>query len=86
MTTPAAPSSHNSTGPALSALAVTPNDGADLSERVRSVTINTGGTLAYHNWRGVTCTTAALPAGTYPLLARRVLATGTTATGITGWV
>jgi len=34
----------------------------------------------------VTYTTGPLPVGTYPMLARRIRATGTTATGLTGWI
>lgn len=75
------------TGPATGAIAVTPNDSTDLSASVRAVTINAGGTLSYISSRdGATYTTATLPAGTYPLFASRIRATGTTATGITGWV
>lgn len=73
-------------GPALRGFAITPADGSDLADHVRAVTLNGGGTLSYVAWDGVTYTTAALPAGTYPLQAIRIRATGTTATGITGWV
>lgn len=66
--------------------AITPNDSADLGDYVRAVTINVAGVLKYHAWDGTVCTTDTLPAGTYPLLARRILSTGTTATGLTGWV
>lgn len=73
-------------GPAIGAVAVTPSDSVDLTEPVRQVTLNAGGTLSYiSSVDGATYTTAALPAGSYPLLASRIRATGTTATGITGW-
>ena len=71
---------------ATGAFAVTPSDGADLALRIRAVTINVSGVISYVGWDGVTNTTATLPAGTYPLLAKRIRATGTTATAITGWI
>ena len=78
--------SHGTNAPALGAFAVTPSDSADLAEAIRAVTINVGGTLSFIGLDGVIYTTAALPAGTYALSAARIRATGTTATGITGWV
>lgn len=45
-----------------------------------------GGTLSYIGLDGVTYTTAALPVGRHDMTATRIRATGTTATGITGWV
>lgn len=83
------PLSHQSksvTGPALESFAITPSDSADLSTHIRAITLNQGGTLSWDSYYGTTHTTAALPAGTYPLFARRIRATGTTATGLTGWV
>lgn len=73
-------------GPAMGAIAVTPSDTVDLSTFIRAVTLNAGGTLSYKDWRGITMTTNALPAGTYSLFASRIMSTGTTATGITGWI
>lgn len=75
-----------SSEPAVGAYAITPNDSSDLTSRIRCVTLNVGGTLSFVGWDGQTYTTAALPAGSYPLYATRIRATGTTATGITGWV
>lgn len=74
------------TGPAIRAYNITPADGTDLTDDIRAVTLNVGGTLSYVGWDGATYNTAALPAGTYPVYARRIRSTGTTATGITGWV
>lgn len=74
------------TAPALGAFTVAPSDTADLPDAVRAVTLGTGGTLSFMNDDGLIHTTAPLPAGTYSLLARRVRATGTTATDITGWI
>jgi len=74
------------TGSAIYGFAITPADGTDLPEKVRAVTINGAGVIAYHDWEGVARTTGTLPAGTYPMLASRILSTGTTATDLTGWV
>lgn len=72
--------------PARGSIAVTPSDTADLASRIRQVTISGEGTIAWVDWDGVQHVTATLPAGTYPMFARRIRATGTTATGITGWI
>ncbi len=74
------------TSGAVGAFSVTPSDSADLTESVRAVTIATGGTVSFVGSDGQTYTTDELPAGTYPLFARRIRATGTTAAKITGWV
>lgn len=74
------------TGPALGSIVITPSDSTDLPTHIRAVTLASGGTLSWQDRHGAAHVTAELPAGTYPLLARRILATGTTATGITGWV
>ena len=74
------------TSPALGSFPITPADGTDLAVNIRAITINAGGTLSWIALDGTTQTTAALPAGTYPMLASRIRATGTTATGLTGWV
>ena len=75
------------TGPALSAFAITPSDSADLSVPVRAVTIGTAaGVVKYtHARTGAVCTTGPLPLGQHSIWARRIWATGTTATGLTGW-
>ncbi|WP_233557265.1 spike base protein, RCAP_Rcc01079 family [Gemmobacter lutimaris] len=74
------------TAPALGSLSVTPSDSTDLVTPIRALTLNAGGTLAWINREGVTQATGPLPAGTYPLMAARILATGTTANGLTGWI
>lgn len=71
--------------PAIGSYPITPSDGADLAEVIRAVTIGGAGTIAWRGLDGVDYQTAILPAGTYPLSATRILATGTTATEITGW-
>ena len=70
------------TGPALDIAPVTPNDGADLPTPAISLYVETGGTVAFISEKGQSRTVvlgdlAILPAGV-----RRVLATGTTATGL----
>ena len=75
------------TAPAQGSFSITPNDGADLALAIRMLTIGTlGGTVAWRGVDGVTQNTGPLPVGTYTLSAHRILATGTTATGLTGWV
>jgi len=71
---------------AVRSFTITPHDTNELADYIRAVTINVGGVLVYTAWDGTECTTAALPAGTYALLSKRIKSTGTTATGITGWV
>lgn len=75
-------------GPALGAMAITPSDSADLIQFIRAITIGTaGGVISYVSSRdGATYTTGPLPVGTYSLWASRIRATGTSATGLTGWV
>ena len=75
-------------GSAQGAFAVTPSDTVDLPAPIRALTIGTaGGTVSYiHTRTGETHTTGPLPLNTYSLEAKRILATGTTATGLTGWV
>lgn len=73
--------------PAVGAFAITPSNDTDLTVAIRAITIGgDAGTVSYISSRdGQTYTTGTLPAGSYPLLASRIRATGTTATGITGW-
>ncbi len=75
------------TGPALGAFVITPNDSTDLTDPIRQITINASGTVSFVSSRdGQTYTTDTLPVGSYPMFASRIRATGTTATGLTGWV
>jgi hypothetical protein len=73
-------------GPALGSFAITPSDATNLVLPIRAITLFGDGALTWINSDGVTQTTAILPAGTYPLFATRIMATGTTATTLTGWV
>lgn len=86
-TNPFAPDKIESTHPAIGAFAITPSDGADLTLAVRQITIGTaGGVIVWRGVDGVSQTTGPLPVGTYPIAAHRIMETGTTATGLTGWV
>lgn len=71
------------TSPAAEAFAVTPSDGADLPRTARALYVGSGGDLRLALVAGGTVTLAGVQGGmVYPLRARRVLATGTTAGGI----
>ncbi len=75
------------TSPATHAFAIAPNDTTDLSEVTRAVYIGGGGALAVRMLSGQTVTFSGATGGsTLPLRVDRVLATGTTATGIVGLV
>lgn len=71
---------------AVGAFSVSPSDDTDLPHQVRAVTLGVGGVVSYDGWDGETYTTSTLPAGTYPMLAKRIRADATTATSITGWI
>lgn len=73
-------------GPALGSFAITPSDTVNLATPIRAVTLLAEGSLAWINADGATQGTAILPVGTYPLFASRILATGTTASNLTGWI
>lgn len=76
-------------GPPTEAFPVTPNDGEDLETPVRAVNVSVAGTLrvtmvTQDPGAHVTLTVSA---GTvFPIRAKRIWATGTTATGIVGLV
>lgn len=63
--------------------AVTPSD--TVSINVAGIYVGTGGDVAVETGKGTTTTFPAVPSGTVlPGIFRRVLATGTTASGIVG--
>lgn len=74
--------------PAIGAFAIVPADGADLISEIRAITIGqAAGTLAFISSRdGQAYATGPLPLGTYAVFASRVLASGTSASGLTGWI
>ena len=71
---------------AEASFAITPSDESDLPEIIRQITLSSGGTLRWTGRDGGLNDTGSLPAGSYPISARRIHATGTTAAGLTGWV
>ena len=79
---------HNGlTGPICGGCDVTPSDAADLPQMTRGVMVASAGDLAVVLKSGDAVTLPALSPGVlYPIRIARVLATGTTATGIKGLV
>lgn len=74
----------NMADPARNASAITPNDSADLTTRALALYVGVSGDVKLDTWGGETVTFANVPAGILPVRARRVYATGTTASGIIG--
>lgn len=72
------------TAPASNAVAVTPNDSADLAFASRGVFVGGAGNLAYIPLNGTTAVTlVGIPAGTIlPIRPKRIMSTNTTATSI----
>lgn len=72
------------TGPADYSFAITPDDEDDLAIVTRAIVVAGAGTVRWHNMRGEV-QNSRVPADTpWPIKALRILATGTTATGIEG--
>jgi hypothetical protein len=72
------------TSPAIGGFEITPDDDVDLPTLPRAIVVGEAGTVAVTFGNG-TSVQLPLTAGViYPIRAQRVLATGTTATGITG--
>lgn len=79
---PSAPGS-NDPGPAQALVAVTPSDTADLIYgQCRAIHVNVAGNIAILDGRGNSVTLTVVAGLPLPYAARRVLSTGTTATGI----
>ena len=71
--------------PAVHAVAITPNNGADLAYATRSIWVGGAGDVAVVTIGGDTITFFGAGAGSIiPIRAARVLATGTTATNLVG--
>ena len=73
---------HALSGPATDALPVIPDDASDLSHVAIGLYVETGGTVSVITAAGETRQIAVADFSILPLGARRVHATGTTATGI----
>lgn len=69
-------------GPARNAAAVTPNDSTDLASSCRALYVGTGGTVSVVMGGGQTVSFTAPDGSVLPIIASRVNATGTTASGI----
>jgi len=68
--------------PADHAATVTPSDSADLANTARALYVGTPGDVKVTTILGDTITFANVPAGVLPVRAKRVYATGTTASDI----
>lgn len=68
--------------PGYQAVAVTPNDGTDLTTTSRALYVGTSGDLQLTLAGGNTVLLRNVPTGMLPLRVARVLASGTTATDI----
>ncbi|MGR3793240.1 spike base protein, RCAP_Rcc01079 family [Vannielia sp. SX4] len=73
-------------GPATDIIPVTPSDSTNLSAVCVALYIETGGDLVIVTQAGATRTVAVADQSMLPVGVRRVQATGTTATGIHGFV
>lgn len=75
------------TGPVTGGFDITPDDGADLASVTRGLMVSAAGDVAVTFRDGSTVTLPGLSPGViYPLRVTRVLASGTTATGVKGLV
>ena len=68
--------------PASKLSAIIPDDTADLPEACRALNVGGSGTVALTTVGGTTATVYVTAGIAFPVRARRILATGTTATGI----
>ncbi|MBW6506885.1 MAG: hypothetical protein K0B00_09065 [Rhodobacteraceae bacterium] len=68
--------------PARNIVPVTPDDNTDLADIAVALYVETGGTLAIHTLGGALRTIKVADFSILPVGVRRVLAAGTTATGI----
>lgn len=74
---------NNDAAPALGASEVTPSDSVDLSAVAKALWVGSFGDVRLVTHDGATVTFENVPSGTVlPVSCNRVLATGTTATGI----
>jgi len=70
------------TGPATDIAPVTPNDGSDLATTAIALYVESAGTVSFVTVSGATRTVSVGDQSILPVGASRVLATGTTASGI----
>jgi hypothetical protein len=75
------------TGPASDVVDITPNDGTVFAAPLRQIFVTNGGSLKVDTLDQVGRVLAAVPSGFYlTCVVRRVYSTGTTATGLIGFV
>lgn len=76
------------TSGAISLVAITPSDAADLANVVRMIYVGVGGDIAVIDTAGNTVTHVGVPQGSYigPFQVARVKVTGTTASSLIGYV
>jgi len=76
------------TSPAIDLMAITPSDSADLSSVVRDIRVGGDGTVTVITAAGAEIAFAGCVAGERlgPFFVSRVKATGTTATGLVGYI
>jgi hypothetical protein len=72
------------TDPAISVFEITPNDGLDLAHVTTALNVATPGTVRVTTVDGSTADVTVHPGVPFPIRARRVWFTGTTATGLRG--
>ena len=72
------------TGPADHGFQITPSDDTDLAMATRSVFAGGAGVIKWHNANGQVQHTTVTDNERVPIKARRILATGTTASGLEG--
>ena len=72
--------------PAIAVFEITPDDGADLAQVTLALNVATPGTVRVTTLDGSTSDVSIHPGAPFPIRARRVWATGTTATGLRGLV
>lgn len=70
--------------PAVSVFDITPSDSADLQGTTTALNVATPGTVRVTTVDGTTADLQIHPGHAFPIQAKRIWATGTTATGIRG--
>lgn len=83
MSTPS-PRHHRLSDPATTIFDITPDDGADLATVTTAINVATPGTIRVTTIDGTTADLTVIRGEIFPIRARRVWQTGTTATGICG--
>ncbi len=72
--------------PAITVFSITPDDGSDLDQVTSALNVATPGTVRVTTVDGSDADLTVFPGASFPIRARRVWQTGTSATGIRGLV